>query len=184
VTCSECGWPAIRKLSLVHDTGTSSLAFDTTGTVGGLAGGQAAAGAFTARSSGRSRTALAAEAAPPRPASTFGPIVVALACLGLGWLCFPPAAVIAALGDTAAHPRILEHTLILSAGQFFGTALYLGAVVAALLARRRARYNDDVWRPAYALWKRTYLCERCGTTMIPLDSGPAQVRTLDHEASH
>ncbi len=83
MTCSACGWPGIRKLSLVHDMGTSSLAFDTTGTVGGLAGGHA----FVGRHPHSQNTRLSQERPQGRAASENDPRGVFMTRAGSNLKC-------------------------------------------------------------------------------------------------
>lgn len=69
-------------------------------------------------------------------------------------------------------------------------AMFVLAAIAAIIVFNRHRLNTQVWPGLYDTWDRSYLCERCGSMMIPAmqppqavtQTPPPPVQTIDHDA--
>ena len=64
-SCSKCKSESIQKLSVVFESGLSSIATTSSGTGFGIGGGGLSLGAGSMATTGKSQTALSKKAAPP-----------------------------------------------------------------------------------------------------------------------
>lgn len=52
--------------------------------------------------------------------------------------------------------------IVLSIFAFAWPVLWVGVIIAAIIACVNASWNATTWPQLYASWERTYMCERCG----------------------
>jgi DNA-directed RNA polymerase subunit RPC12/RpoP len=118
ITCTNCGSEKIQKVSLVHESGTSTISATTMGAAVGTGG----IGVGAAKTEGTQTTAISARVAPPpHPHALFlafgcfFPILVLFGVFGVPWIWFcavwGTAAALAAYADWQAYklrPQLLE----------------------------------------------------------------------------
>lgn len=139
--CGTCGATDIQKLSMVYETGTSTISTTTTGSTigGGFGGGGLGGGGAKTRSStsGQQTTELARRAAPPQKKLAFS------------WI---------AIGFFAG---------ILVAALFGFPVMILFWGLCGYLAWRGFTHNAQVYPGQKGLWDRSWLCHRCGGVFQP-----------------
>ena len=145
--CPTCGSDQTQMLSVVYQSGTSSIQTKSTHRgVGFASGGQLVSVVGSGKTSGVQQTRLAATAAPPAKQAK------AAGALGGGII----------LG------------LIVTCGYWpVGVPLLcLFVVVGIWILRDEMKYNREQWPPLYAAWTRTWLCHRCGGKFFGPDKAP------------
>jgi hypothetical protein len=158
--CPACGGEDVRRVSLVHDEGTSHTYTEGTVTptpMAMLSGAPGWAEDRTIEASSVTQSNLARSLAPPgRPPRWWyvplGFVVVLLLVAELNSLLHD------ALGDRVngwTAPFIL-------AGLFYGWRWVI----------RRYRKERDLWRETQASWGRSFLCQRCGAVFEAELGGP------------
>jgi hypothetical protein len=139
--CASCSTTDIQKLSMVYESGTSTISGTTTGTSTGVGIGRGGLGIGTAvnssRTSGTQTTELAKRAAPPEKK------------FGAGWIGIGVAVGIVAM----------------AIGGIVIALVVIGGSVA--VAQPGIRYNRDVFPSLRARWEQSWLCHRCGAIFQP-----------------
>ena len=144
--CRNCGSTDVRKLSVVHASGVTSVTMETTGSaIGMTGGGNIGVGFGSATSSGIQQTALSESVAPPAQRK---PTVKAA---GIGCSVAVFALIIgAATGSFTAFAIILISSLVVL------------AVLSSAEKRDIEQWNSTEWPILKAKWDRSLLCMRCG----------------------
>lgn len=152
--CSACGSEDVRRVSLIHESGTRRLDAEASGTTIGLVGDELAVGSTTTAITGSDQTLLARRLTPPERRdetaggrATFGCLGVVLATIMLG-----------AIGDTAGLVGFLALAALWVAGFKNG---------GPFIHEENARWNAHEYPRLMAAWKRSVLCMRCGAVTDP-----------------
>ena len=155
--CPKCGGSEIKKFSLLYEEHRSTSTSKTTAVGLGLGAGGLGVGVGGASSRGISMTDLARRVSPPAfvPQRLDGTVTAFITLLGMAAV-FLAYLVWGFLGAGLASP----------------VALFVGVFVAAMLSPSEP---DPRYRAASRRWNQSYLCLRCGGTVIADDQGELQV---------
>ena len=137
--CDRCGSTNVVAAPVIYEQGTRTYS-----------------GTFN---SGISKSQAAIGAAPPDARSYRRPLLL----WGTG-LCF------SLFWGFAGLTRLLEHSQTSSALQTVVTVLFLAGVLflggMLLSLRRVARYNREVYPQLHRQWEQTFICRRCGRSLL------------------
>lgn len=146
--CSECNSGEIQKVSLVYESGITHSTSRTAGTGIGFGAGGIGFGIGGAKTKGIHVNATAQRVAPPSKASILWPVIVLIVAVWLSLVIFSSA------GSQAA-----------GVGWFF---LVVFGGISGFIIYRRVTWNRNVFPSLADQWSRSYLCNRCGSMMIPI----------------
>ena len=145
--CSECNSGEIQKVSLVYERGITHSTSRTAGTGIGFGAGGIGFGFGGAKTKGLHVNATAQRVAPPSKASIKWPVVVLIVALLSFWILYA----------SAGSQSVGFTWLFLVFGGISGFIIY-----------RRVTWNRNVFPSLADQWSRSYLCNRCGSMMIPI----------------
>jgi DNA-directed RNA polymerase subunit RPC12/RpoP len=161
--CPKCAGAEFKKFSLLYEENRSTSQSKTAGVGLGYGGGGFGVGVGGARSQGVSMTDLAQRVSPPdknamTEQANGGPLAV-LMILGAGaaFFVYQVWGIAWGVGTFVAL--------------FFASAIAVGSVTGPEI---EARYKSASRR-----WNRSYLCLRCGETVLAGEQGELQVRDRD-----
>lgn len=152
LACTRCGSENVRTVPMVHAGGISNTTSKTRGTGIGLGRGGLGVGFGSATTHGVSQTQLSQSLAPPSAPSLFKRLL--LVFVG-AWLISNASASV--VGSTV------------SGLVFFAALGGLGYWAWTTYVPRR-----DEHRAALDTWKRSFLCDRCGSVFVPAAVLPRQ----------
>jgi DNA-directed RNA polymerase subunit RPC12/RpoP len=146
--CPRCSGEDVKKLSIVHASGSSNLQAMTLVGGAGIGGGELGVGIGAAHTSGIQQTTLSSKVAPPlqRRAMSSAGITFYLICflsLIFSWVT-----------DVGGPESYLWG---------IGSIACLIVVVVRVHQRRAAMtWNETEWPLLRAAWDRSFMCMRCG----------------------
>jgi len=147
LNCIRCGGAETQRLSVAYESGISDI--NTSGTTTGLfaSGNGLGIGGGSTRTRGTAQTALSQRAAPPAKKRYLKPLLL----IGL-LLPF-------------ILPYLFQAILPGKVGNLIAEIIYVGCLLGWIAFA--LRYNTQQWPPLKAIWDRSFICLRCGTTFQP-----------------
>ena len=137
--CDRCGTTNVVAAPVLFQQGTRSYS-----------------GTF---SSGTTQTFAAQAVAPPRPRGYLRPVVIwgPAITIFFAWSVAGISSIHEHPLTSALHPSAVVVFLLLGAASVIGMLLGL---------RKRIRYNKDVYPQLRWNWEHTYICRRCGSSLL------------------
>jgi len=148
--CPNCNSTDLKKVSLAYQEGLSRLNANTRirGVVVGSDGPDVVVGRATTK--GTHQTEISKVLTPPKKWSSSKLIAWSmLVFLSLGWIVFYVNTVTKNSSSVSSAPLMIYS--LLSAGVF------------VVLCLSYWKHNHSAYPAQYALWNRSFICERCGT---------------------
>ena len=134
--CTKCGSDNTQRLEVVHEGGTQSISTTSHSAGVGIGGGFGIGiGGIRTSTSGKSQSALAIKATPPKKKKIF-------------WFIFAVIAGFMLLGAEDTGNNIFGLVLISAGGFAAYTAI---------------KFNSKQWPDLFQYWKESWLCQKCGT---------------------
>jgi hypothetical protein len=148
IECSACKSDNAQKMSLVYETGISSLDGKSTGVGIGVSRGGIGVGVGSSKVKGTQQTELSKRAAPPAKKRLLRNTILYV----IGILLVP---------------GFINSTLNID-NQVLQMLVGLGYLaLAATHTYKSFMYNKKVWPELYQRWDRQYMCLKCGTVFMP-----------------
>ena len=144
-SCPRCRSEDVRKLSIIHHSGLSSVQSSTLIEGAAVSRGGLGVGVGAAQTAGMQQTSLSKSVAPPEQKKPDGKLA------GPGCAVMVVGIVLAAATDSSAP---------------FWFCAILGLAVAAVMVDREQKevkkWNETEWLKLKAVWDRSLMCMRCG----------------------